>query len=303
MKQENTQWPRRKFISTGLQVAGLSVVSASPLLVKGNKPAVPVEYTVGQVSDMIFKETGFKENNDTVDIIKAGSRDMKVNGIVTTMFATIEVIYKAIDLKANLIIVHEPTFYSGRPDERSWAKSSDVIDRKLKLLNDNNITVWRAHDSWHTIKPDGITNGVIRKIGWENYYKGEKTFNIPSTSLKQLVKYLKQKMDIEHMRIVGDKDDTISKVSLLPGAWGGVGQMTTIINDKPDVLIVGEVSEWETAEYVRDARLLGDKISLIILGHAMSEEPGMQWIAEWLQPKLPGLPITHIVSGNPLKWV
>ncbi|MBI1783267.1 MAG: Nif3-like dinuclear metal center hexameric protein [Sphingobacteriales bacterium] len=252
---------------------------------------------------MIFKETGFKGIANTVDTIKAGSSDMKVTGIVTTMFPTIKVIHKAIELKANLLIVHEPTFYSGNIEEKKWAKSSEVIDRKTKLLNDNNITIWRAHDSWHTIKPDGITNGVIKKIGWENYYKGEKTFTIPSASLKQLVKYLKQKMDIEHVRIVGDKDDKISKVSLLPGAWGGVEQMNAIINDKPDVLIVGEVSEWETAEYVRDARALGDNISLIILGHAMSEEPGMQWIAEWLQPKLPGLPITHIVSGNPLKWV
>lgn len=303
MRKRDSQWPRRKFITTGLQVGGLAVVAASPVNVFGKKPNEITAYTVGQISDMILKETGFKENNDTVDIIKAGNRDMKVNGIVTTMFATIEVIHKAIDLKANLIIVHEPTFYSGRPDERTWTGNSDVIERKLKLLNDNNITVWRAHDSWHTIKPDGITNGVIRKLGWNNYYAGENTFKIPSTSLKQLVKELKQKMDIEHLRIVGDKDDKINKVSLLPGAWGGVKQMTTIINDKPDVLIVGEVSEWETAEYVRDARALGDKISLIILGHAMSEEPGMQWIAEWLQPKLPGLPITHIVSGNPLQWV
>lgn len=303
MKQENSQWPRRKFITTGLQVGGLAVVAASPVNVFGNKAIEATAYTVGQISDMIFKETGFKGIANTVDTIKAGSSDMKVTGIVTTMFPTIKVIHKAIELKANLLIVHEPTFYSGNIEEKKWAKSSEVIDRKTKLLNDNNITIWRAHDSWHTIKPDGITNGVIKKIGWENYYKGEKTFTIPSASLKQLVKYLKQKMDIEHVRIVGDKDDKISKVSLLPGAWGGVEQMNAIINDKPDVLIVGEVSEWETAEYVRDARALGDNISLIILGHAMSEEPGMQWIAEWLQPKLPGLPITHIVSGNPLKWV
>jgi hypothetical protein len=71
MKQEDTHWPRRKFITTGLQVGGLAVVAASPVNVFGQKPVKPVEYTVGQISDMIFKETGFKENNETVDIIKA----------------------------------------------------------------------------------------------------------------------------------------------------------------------------------------------------------------------------------------
>jgi hypothetical protein len=68
-------------------------------------------------------------------------------------------------------------------------------------------------------------------------------------------------------------------------------------------LIVGEVSEWETAEYIRDANLLGSKIALIVLGHALSEEPGMEWLVEWLQPKLPGTKIIHIPSGNPFTWV
>ena len=71
----------------------------------------------------------------------------------------------------------------------------------------------------------------------------------------------------------------------------------------PDLLIVGELQEWETAEYIRDAGLLGSNISLIVLGHAESEEPGMEWMAEWLQPKLPGLKITHIASKNPFAWI
>ena len=73
--------------------------------------------------------------------------------------------------------------------------------------------------------------------------------------------------------------------------------------EKPDMLIVGEVHEWETAEYIRDARMPGSKTSLIILGHSVSEEPGMQFPVEWLQPKIPGMKITHIASGDPFTWV
>jgi len=39
---------------------------------------------------------------------------------------------------------------------------------------------------------------------------------------------------------------------------------------QPDVLIVGELHEWETAENVRDARALGEKKPLIIPGHPVS---------------------------------
>jgi hypothetical protein len=61
---------------------------------------------------------------------------------------------------------------------------------------------------------------------------------------------------------------------LLPGAWGGNRQITIANQQQPDLLIVGEVHEWETAEYIRDARALGNDISLIILGHSVSEGAG-----------------------------
>ena len=72
---------------------------------------------------------------------------------------------------------------------------------------------------------------------------------------------------------------------------------------RPDVLIVGELREWETAEYIRDTQQLGEKTSLIVLGHSVSEEPGLQWLQEWLQPKLPEIKVKHIVSGSPFTWV
>jgi Tfp pilus assembly ATPase PilU len=80
-------------------------------------------------------------------------------------------------------------------------------------------------------------------------------------------------------------------------------QMGLMQKQNPDVLIVGEVHEWETAEYIRDARLMGGKTSLIVLGHSVSEEPGMEWLVQWLQPKVPGMPIRHIASGEPFSWL
>ena len=74
----------------------------------------------------------------------------------------------------------------------------------------------------------------------------------------------------------------------MPGASGGKSQITAISKNKPDVLICGEVQEWETAEYVRDAEAKGDALSLIVLGHIASEEPGSEWMKNWLQKKRSG---------------
>ena len=45
----------------------------------------------------------------------------------------------------------------------------------------------------------------------------------------------------------------------MPGAASGQTQVSFIEKEKPDIMVVGELREWETAEYIRDARLLGSK--------------------------------------------
>ena len=108
------------------------------------------------------------------------------------------------------------------------------------------------------MKPDGISYGVAKKANWLPYYKtGQVMLTIPSISLEALVKHLKTSLGIDHLRVIGDPMQACARIALLPGAWGGPRQVGIAEREKPDVLIVGEVSEWETAEYIRDARLLG----------------------------------------------
>jgi len=67
-----------------------------------------------------------------------------------------------------------------------------------------------------------------------------------------------------------------------------------------DVLIAGEASEWETVEYVRDAVSQGRHKAMILLGHEVSEEPGMEQCAKELRELFPGMRVDHIVAGQPL---
>ena len=166
------------------------------------------------------------------------------------------------------------------------------------------MVIWRFHDYCHSLRPDAVSYGVAKKAGWLPYYKtGQIMLTIPAVSLQQLVQHLKTSLGIDHLRVIGNLQQRCERVALLPGAWGGQRQVSAAETEKPDVLIVGEVSEWETAEYIRDANLLGKKIALIVLGHSVSEEPGMEWMVDWLQPKLTGVKVTHVASGNPFTWV
>mgnify|MGYP001811137223 CR=1 FL=1 len=295
---------RREFLATVTRAIGTSMVLTSPtfsLALPTNSLNAPV--TVGQVMDMILKTIPNAPFPKTVDTLKSGKASQQVTGIVSTMFATTEVIEKAIAAGANFIIVHEPTFYN-HLDETEWLANDPVFQKKYESLEKNNIALWRFHDYWHSHRPDGIQKGMLSALGWEKYADAndQHMLTLPSTTLAQLVSHAKARLGIKQVRIVGDMKQSCQRVLLLPGAPGGRNQIIAIQKAKPDVVLCGEISEWETPEYVRDARQRGQKISLVVLGHIASEAGGMEWLVSWLKPQLPGIKISYIPSGNPFMY-
>jgi len=295
---------RRNFIINSIKSAGgLAILGLNSSFDTENNFPIEKSFTVQEIINIIMKEGGLQPMNNTVDTIKAGKTDQVVTGIVTTMFPTIKVIEEAARRNANFIIAHEPSFYNHR-DDTEWVKNNSVLKQKLQLLEKYKMVIWRFHDYCHSLKPDAVSYGLAKKANWLPYYKtGQITLTIPPVSLQQLVQHLKSSLGIAHLKIIGNPEQKCERIALLPGASGGQRQVSIAETEKPDVLIVGEVSEWETAEYIRDGKLLGGKTSLIILGHAVSEEPGMEWLVEWLRPKLTGLQITHVASGDPFTWL
>jgi putative NIF3 family GTP cyclohydrolase 1 type 2 len=214
------------------------------------------------------------------------------------------VINKAHALGANFLIVHEPTYYN-HLDQTNWLEADAVYRYKRDLLDQHGIAVWRFHDYWHAHRPDGVQMGVLTALGWEKYVnpQEEGVLTLPPAPLREIVAHLKTKLGIRQVRVVGDPDQACRRVVLMPGAAGGRSQIAALRRTEPDVFICGEVAEWETSEYVRDARAMGAKRSLVVLGHAVSEEPGMAWLVPWLQPKLPGIKVTHIPAENPFVFM
>ena len=261
--------------------------------------------TIRQVIDLILATVPGAPFKGTVDTIKAGNPDQPVKGIVTTMFATDYVIATAARLGANFIIAHEPTFYN-HTDETDWLGDDPVLKYKKDLLAQHNMVVWRFHDTWHAHRPDGILMGVLSALGWDSYYDQANPVRVKLPAVQSLgtvAELMKSKLGVSKVRMIGDLAQDCQSIVVAPGAAGGRAQISLLEKYKPDLLIVGELNEWETCEYIRDARYQGMKVSLIVLGHSVSEEPGMNWLIPWLLPKIPGIHVRHLPSGDPFQWV
>ena len=286
---------RSNFIKiSGLSLAGTMTGFAPFRLGKAYDPIK--EMTIQQIIELMINAAHGAPFENTVDTVKAGDSSAICTGVVTTFMDTTAIIQNAIDLGANLIVTHEPTYYN-HLDETDWLEDDNVYEYKRTLLEENNIVVWRNHDYLHSYQPDGILQGLVEKIGWQDYRREPQEysniFEIPETTLRNLGTFFKKQLDLKRPFIVGNPDMKCSKIGLLPGASGGRNQIRMLGETDIEVLVVGEVSEWETSEYIRDAAFADMKKGLVILGHAPSEGPGMKYLANWLQPKIPDIPVFY----------
>ena len=293
---------RRQFLSAASGLVGTSILMTLP----GLSGAGVVGNFNGKAGDRYHPERNSRRsichNGRSVKVWQYGA---EVTGIVTTMFPTIEVIEQTAKAGANFIIAHETPFYNNQ-DETEWLQQDDAYRYKIDLLNKHKIAIWRFHDYWHSHKPDGIIMGNLIKLGWEKYYDANspRLLTLPKPmTLKSIVTLAKQRLGIPTVRVIGDLNQNCSTIYLAFGYMDSKRQIAAIQEFKPDLILSGETREWETVERVRDGRLMGQKTSLLVLSHAVSEEAGMEYAAKWLQPKVPDLKITHIASTNPFTFL
>jgi putative NIF3 family GTP cyclohydrolase 1 type 2 len=260
---------------------------------------------VRDVIGTISGEVPLADVAGSVDNIKLGGGETQVRGIACAFMPTVEVLRQAAHIGANLLIVHEPIFYN-HTDDTSWLTGNAVVAEKKSIVEKAGMTVFRFHDAPHTISPDMILEGVAQKLGWKPFQRspGSPIFDLPAQSLVDLAAELRNKLGItKPMRIAGDAAMRCSRVALHPGFGGGRDHILRLADDTVDALVAGEGHEWEACEYARDARAIGQSKGIIYLGHAYSEDAGMEAFAAWLRARIPDVPVTHVPTESPFTFV
>lgn len=243
---------------------------------------------------------------DTVDTIKAGDDEQVVTGIAVTFMATYEVIQKAKEVGANLIITHEPTYYN-HEDHINWLSEDSVFTAKKRLVDESGITIFRFHDYCHRRVPDFILLGLLEALGWQKYSSKEQPgyplfVTIPGMTLRAIADHVKESLGVPFVRVVGEDSLVCRRIGLLSG-YGGVGARAIPFfrRDDLDLIIAGEGPEWETPEYVRDSVAAGFAKGLIVVGHQKSEEAGMECVSNYLRDKFLDISVSFLGGHQALR--
>src|SRR5215217_3840964 len=360
-----TDISRREFVA----LAGAGAV-VTPITLGGAWVRPPASVTAQEIVDRVKKNIGVDWSSDEVDTFKAGDPSTVVTGVVTTSMATLEVLQKAVQAGANLVITAAPTFYtradlstpSGRgfgagggagrgqlagrgaapppgaapspatvsgpgtgasaamppappmppsivppvqPGAAAAALSTPpapdpVYAGKNDFIAKHKLVVFRLTNHWNQRRPDPRAQGLAAAMGWTKYKVGGDAlhYEVPPITLEALASQLKKSLATRGgIRAIGDRALTVRRIGLLPGYT--MIQASIAMLPNVDVIVAGEVQEWESATYAQDVAFAGVKKGFISIGRVVNEAPGMQVCADWLKTIVPEVAIRFISAGDP----
>lgn len=212
----------------------------------------------------------FKENTDSV---------------VLAMDVTDKVIDKALEMDANLIISHHPMFFSG---SKNIIEGTYLGDNIIKLIK-NNISVFSYHTSMD-VADDGVNDTLFEKLGLKNKstltYEEEKPMGFigefeRELSLKDLDKFLKEKLQVGKIKYYGREDRNIKKVAILGGSGSDFIRQAKEVG--VDAYITSDI------KYHDGQRAYEDDLILIDVGHFYSERIILPKIKKKLQENFKNL--------------
>jgi hypothetical protein len=101
------------------------------------------------------------------------------------------------------------------------------------------------------------------------------------------------------LRAVGDRKARVRRVLLYPGVMTPSTMWQRY--EETDLIVAGEVREWENTHYAADIYTVGEKRGLVTVGRVASEDPGMRVCAAWLKTLAREIPVRWIPTGD-LYW-
>ncbi len=253
--------------------------------------------TAEAVVQRIQTELGGDWPSTGPDGFKAGDPSTAVRGIASTAMATMDVLKRAAKTNTNLILTYEPTFYA-RSD--GAAGSDPVLKAKREFIEKNGLVVCRLRDHWQARKQNDMVTGLASALGWSTrrVREDDSLYEISPATAEATVALIRGKLNLRGgLRAVGDRQAMIRRVLLFPGSMTPATMWQRY--SEVDMIVAGEVREWENTHYAADMFTAGEKRALVTTGRVVSEEPGMRLCAEWLKTVVKELPANWIGVGDP----
>jgi putative NIF3 family GTP cyclohydrolase 1 type 2 len=272
------------------------------------------EISAGELQKFLVSLTKLKPK--TVDRIIIGDPEVRVKKIATCWMPYWETCKKAVESGVNVLVTHEPTFYThwdldekeadyfGAPEYTKQIYIQQV-EKKKKWLNDNKLVIIRNHDTMDALKDVGIPFAFGNFLGFNNseiiasrtYYNVYKTSRQPSAIFAKNIARKLSEIGQPGVAFYGDPNYPVSSVGV---GTGCICDPMEFADLKPDIFISIDdvVRTWTQTTYAADTGQ-----PLIIINHGTSEEMGMRMLNQIIKQKFPNIETIHFNQGCSYKWI
>lgn len=228
--------------------------------------------------------------------LNIGDIDSEINKILLCLDINDTVLEESIKKGVDLIISHHPFIFEKINQIRKDDIKGSIIYKAIK----NNISVYCMHTNYD-IAFDGLNDYFMGLIGINEYdileFEGKSDDYLDGreyglgrvgkldTPMKMgsFIEFIKEKLRINRVRLVGNPNDTINKVAVVTGSGAEFFKMAK--NLDVDILITGDLKYHQAV----DADELG--ISILDCGHYGTEKIFSDSIIMFLEENLVGVEI------------
>jgi len=310
---------RREFIElAGAASAGAVFSGAGPASLSGAGPAASSPAAKPLLAEDVasYLRTLAEVAEPSVDRIVVGDPSTEVTGIGTCWLPYWETCRQAVRDGVNLLVVHEPTFYTHWDlDEKSpdlFAASAagraaylKAVDAKKAWILGNKLVVIRCHDVLDKLGGFGIPHAFGKLLGFAggDVIRSKPYYNVYRTAPKRagdVAREIARRMaDVRQPGVAfyGDKDRVVSSVGVGTGCFCDPIEFMDLA---PDLFIAIDdiVRTWTQTVYARDTGH-----PLVVVNHGATEEAGVRGLSEFLAKTYAGRKVVHYPQGCGYEWV
>jgi putative NIF3 family GTP cyclohydrolase 1 type 2 len=252
----------------------------------------------------------------SVDRVVIGSPDTVVRGVGVMWMPTWAALRAATASGANVMVVHEPTFYThwdraGFDEEfkhlkpRARAALDATRAAKEGWIHKQGITIIRCHDVIDAM-PGGVVDSLARELGFAPGDTVTTSGNYRVVQLREpcrageIVRRMARafaRLGQPGVGFYGDENRIVGKLGLGTGygcdPWRQIelgAEMALVIDDR--------IKVWTEPVWAEDAGY-----PLAVINHGTSEEWGIRTLAEILRKQFPALSIHLVEQGCGYRWI
>ena len=230
---------------------------------------------------------------DNVGLL-VGRTEKEVKKIYVALDATDEVIEQAVAANADMLITHHPLLFSPL---KKITDEHFIGGRVVKLLQ-HDISYYAMHTNYDVCGMADISAAILGLDGAETLEVTDKEsmegigkvgdFSGPM-SLQSCGEFIKEKFQLDSVKVFGDLSSTVQRVAICPGSGKGMTELA--LEKNAGVLVTGDIGHHEGIDAVAQG------LAIIDAGHYGLEHIFIEDMANYLRKNIEGIVVeTHEIT-------